>query len=103
MMIHYNEKIAVTGGRQAASVQTGITAIFIMAPVVLMVAAIIFTIAFPMKKKEFDIVKRDVRRRKGEDDSKATAEEVKVIEKVTGFKYDRLWNKDNALKFKERT
>lgn len=103
MMIGYNEKIAVAGQRQSASVQTGITVIYVMVPVILMVLAIIFTVMFPMEKKEFDIVKKDVRRRKGEDDSRVTPEEVAVIEKVTGFRYDRLWNKDNALRFRERT
>ena len=28
-------------------------------------------------------------------------EEIAVCEKVTGFSYDRLWNRDNALKMKQ--
>jgi len=67
-------------------------------PVVLMIITIFFTAKFPMGKREFDIVRREVARRKGEDDSVITPEEIEVCEKVTGFKYDELWNKDNALK-----
>ena len=51
-----------------------------------------------MNKREFDIVKKEIARRKGEDSSKATDEEIKVCEKVTGFKYNELWKKENAVK-----
>lgn len=97
--VGYNEVVAAEGGRQAAATQTGIAYIYIFAPVVLMVLALAFTIAFPMNKKQFDIVRKEIARRKGEDTSKATAEEIAVCEKVTGFSYDQLWNKDNAFKF----
>lgn len=53
-----------------------------------------------MNKKEFLIIKKEIARRKGEDNSKITPEEIAVCEKVTGFRYDRLWNRDNALKLK---
>lgn len=100
MLIGYNEKLAAAGKRQPLPVRHGITAIYILAPVVLMVAAIIFTILFPMKKREFDVIKTEIKRRKGEDDSKASSEDIRIIEKVTGFAYDKLWNKDNALRFR---
>ena len=64
-----------------------------------MALAILFTVVFPMKKREFEIVKKEIARRKGLDDSVTTEEEKKVCEKVTGFAFDKLWNKDNALKF----
>lgn len=38
--------------------------------------------------------------KKGEETSKATPEEIAICEKVTGFAYDKLWNRDNALKFR---
>ena len=51
-----------------------------------------------MNKREFDIVKKEIERRKGNDTSVATPEEIKICEKVTGFKFDKLWSKDNAVK-----
>lgn len=101
-MVGYDETLAASGARQTAATQQGIAMIYIFAPIVLMLLAILFTVMFPMQKKEFEIVRRDVKRRKGEDSSQPTEEEVRVIERVTGFKYDELWKKDHALKMKSR-
>jgi oligogalacturonide transporter len=100
--VGYNEVIAAEGGRQAAATQSGIAYIYIFAPVILLVIAVIFAVLFPMNKKQFDVVKKEIARRKGEDTSKATAEEIAICEKVTGFKYAELWNKDNAFKLKNK-
>ena len=97
--VGYDEMLASSGARQAFSTQRGIAMIYVFAPIVLMAFAIIFTALFPMEQREFNIIKKEIARRKGEDSSDATPEEIKVCEKVTGFKYDKLWNKDNALKF----
>ena len=97
--VGYSEVLASGGERQVASTQLGIAHIYVFAPIVLMVLAIIFTVIFPMKKREFKIVKKEIERRKGLDSSEPTAEEKKICEKVTGFDFDKLWNKDNALKF----
>ena len=35
-----------------------------------------------------------------QDMPEATEDEIRTIEKVTGFKYDNLWNREHALKFK---
>jgi oligogalacturonide transporter len=98
-MVGYDEVLSNSGLRQAASTQHGIALIYVFAPIVLMALAILFTVIFPMKKKEFEIIKKEIARRKGEDGSAATPEEVAVCEKLTGFAYDKLWNRDNALKF----
>lgn len=98
--VGYSEVLANEGARQSAATQTGIAYIYVFAPVVLMVATIIFTKMFPMNHEEFEIIKKEIARRKGEDSSVATPEEIAVCEKVTGFSYDKLWNKDNALKMK---
>ena len=45
------------------------------------------------------MIKKEIARRKGEDLSEATPEEIAICEKVTGYKYDKLWDKNNALKF----
>ena len=46
------------------------------------------------------MVRTEAARRRGEDTSVPTEEEKKICEDVTGFTYDRLWNEDNALRFK---
>ena len=43
-----------------------------------MVLTLLFTIKFPMKKKD---------------------KEQQICERVTGYKYEDLWKKENALKF----
>ncbi len=101
-MVGYDEAVASAGLRQSAAVQSGITQIYIWAPVLLMVLTIIFAIIFPMNKKEFEIIKKEIARRKGEDSSTATAEEIMICEKVTGYKYDKLWDKNNALKLSNK-
>ena len=53
---------------------------------------------FPMNKEEFAVIRREIARRKGEDDSEASAEEIAVCEKVTGYSFDRLWDRGNALR-----
>lgn len=100
--VGYNETLAAAGERQAAATQSGIAYIYIFAPVILVALALLFAAMYPMNKKQFDIIKKEIARRKGEDDSVATPEEIAVCEKVTGFKYDKLWNKDNAFKMKSR-
>jgi oligogalacturonide transporter len=98
-MIGYDESLASAKLRQAASTQMGITQLYVWLPIILMVLAIIFAVFFPMNKPEYDVIKKEIARRKGEDDSVASPEEIAICEKVTGFKYDRLWNPENALKF----
>ena len=46
---------------------------------------------FPITKKEFELVHKEIARRKGEDDSVATEEEKKVLKRVTGIEYEQLW------------
>ena len=49
-----------------------------------------------MTSEEFDLVQKEVARRKGDDASVTTEEEKEMLRKVTGFSYDKLWNKENA-------
>ena len=98
----YDETVAAAGGRQSAATQRGIAYIYIFAPIVLMVFTLIVAKLFPMNKPEFEVIKREIARRKGEDNTKVSPEEIAVCEKVTGYAYDRLWNKENALKFKTK-
>jgi oligogalacturonide transporter len=44
------------------------------------------------------VIKTEIHRRKGEDTSAATEEEKAICEKVTGFKYEDLWKKENAVR-----
>ena len=97
--VHYDEVLAAAGERQAASVQSGIAYIYVFAQIVLLAITYVVTIAFPLSKKEFHVIVKEIARRKGEDHSETTEEEKRICEKVTGFDYDRLWDKNNALKF----
>ena len=97
-MIGYDEIAASSGLRQAASVQSGIAYIYIFVPVILMALTIFVALKFPMKQREFEIIRKEIARRKGEDSSLVSDEEKKVCETVTGFAYENLWNKENALK-----
>ena len=96
--VGYDETIAAAGGRQSLATQQGIAYIYIFVPVVLMLIALVSTYFFPITKKEFEIIRTEIKRRKGEDSSKATEEEIAICEKVTGYKYDDLWNVDRAYK-----
>lgn len=96
----YDEAVAALGGRQSAATQRGIAYIYVFVPVALMAATLAFAKLFPMNKPEFEIIRKEIARRKGEDASKATPEEIAVCEKVTGYSYHRLWKRENALKMK---
>ena len=58
---------------------------------------LICAILFPMTDKEFNMVQKDIaRRRMPAAAAPATDEEKAALEKVTGFKYEDLWNPANA-------
>ncbi len=99
-MVGYDETLAAAGARQAAATQTGIAYIYIFAPILLCLITLFFTARFPMSNEEFDVIRREIARRKGEDSSVTTPEEIAVCEKVTGFSYDILWRRENALRLK---
>jgi oligogalacturonide transporter len=61
-------------------------------PVVLVALLFLFGYLFPMKQKEFNVIQRENRRRRGEDSSVATEEEKKICERVTGIPYQKLWH-----------
>lgn len=88
----YNEELAAADLPQTAATQTGIGMIYSLAPAVLVVALICFSLVFPLSGKEFDVVKHEIARRKGEEEGTASEEERKICERVTGIAYDKLWN-----------
>ena len=92
----FGEALANAGLAQSAATQHGIGICFILAPAILSALLLVVAVLFPMTSEEFDAVQREVARRKGEDTSKTTDEEKKMLESVTGFSYDKLWSKDNA-------
>ena len=94
--VGYDEVIASAGERQSLSTQHGIALIYIVVPAILITLLFVVSLLFPLTGKEFAIVQKEIARRKGEDSSVITEEEIKVCEKVTGFTYDKLWNKENA-------
>ncbi len=94
--VGFDEVIANSGARQSASTQHGIALIFIIVPAILITGLIIVGILFPITGKEFAVIQKEIARRKGEDTSETTEEEIRICEKVTGLSYDRLWNPDLA-------
>lgn len=94
--VGYDSKLAKLDIRQSAATAKGIGIVYILAPAILIILLFIIGYRFPIAKKEFDVIKKEIKRRKGEDNSVATEEEVRICEKVTGFKYDKLWNIDNT-------
>ena len=48
-----------------------------------------------MNKREFDVVKKEIARRKGLDLSVITPEEINICEHVTGYSYSMLWGKSH--------
>ncbi len=99
-LVGYDEKLANEGLRQAASTQQGIAYIYVFAQIILLALTLTYAILFPLTKKEFDVVRNEIRRRKGVIMPKATPEEIRICEKVTGYRYDQLWNIENAVKIR---
>lgn len=95
--VGYDEVVANAGGRQSASTQQSIGLIFVLAPAILTALLLICDLYFPITRKEFDAVQREIARRKGEDSSKTTEEEKRIYERVTGFAYENLWTAENAV------
>ena len=94
--VGYNEELASAGLRQTAQTQRGIGLVFVIAPALLTVLLLVTDIAFPLTGKEFNVIRKEVARRKGEDHSVTTEEEKQICEKVTGVPYAKLWDKRNA-------
>ncbi len=94
--VGFDEVIANSGARQSVATQHGIALIFIIVPAILVTGLIIVGILFPITGKEFAVIQKEIARRKGEDTSETTEEEIRICEKVTGMSFDRLWNPDHA-------
>ncbi len=94
--VGYDEVLANQGARQSLSTQHGIAMIFIIVPAILITLLFLVAVIFPMTGKEFAVIQKEVARRRGEDTSATTQEEKVICEKVTGYEFDRLWDKANA-------
>jgi oligogalacturonide transporter len=101
--VGYDENIATNGGRQALSTQHGIAFIYIIVPAILITLLFVAAVIFPLTGKEFDVIQREIARRRGNDNSVTTDEEKRICEKVTGFTYDRLWKTENANKLRKES
>ncbi len=100
--VGYDEVVANGGLRQSLFTQKGIVYIYVFVPALLITLLLISGIIFPLTRKEFKVVQTEIARRRGEILSKATDEEKKICEKVTGMSYESLWNKDNTRPGKKR-
>lgn len=90
-IVGYNEGIEDTLIPQSDLTIEGIKYAFIFLPLIFMAFGLFFTAKFPMNKREFDVIKTEVARRKGLDSSVITAEEIKICEQVTGYPFSKLW------------
>ena len=97
-LVGYDETIASEGVRQALSVQHGIANIYVWVTVILMILTIIFAVLFPINDKEFAVIQKQLKSRRNHEEPDATEVEIRICEKVTGFKYKDLWQESNALK-----
>lgn len=97
-MVGYDEQLASAGQMQSVATQRGIANIYVFAQIVLLLITLCFTVLFPLTKKEYDVIRTEISRRKGINGSTATDDEIAICERVTGYKYNQLWNKDNAYK-----
>lgn len=95
-LVGYDGSIAKSGMRQALYTQRGIAAIFIALPAILITLLLVCAYIFPISKREFALVKTEIARRRGEEEGLASQEDRAVLERVTGFAYEELWNKTNA-------
>lgn len=94
--VGYSEVLASSGARQSIATQRGIALVFVLAPAILSALLLVCNIFFPITSKEFNLVQKEISRRKGEDNSVTSAEEKAVLKTVTGFEYDKLWNVENT-------
>ncbi|WP_034465937.1 MFS transporter [Butyrivibrio proteoclasticus] len=100
--VGYDSVLANQEIRQSAATQRGIALVYIIVPAILITGLIIVGIIFPITAKEFAVIQKEIARRKGEDTSKTTQEDIAICEKVTGLSYDQLWNKKNATLSKNK-
>ena len=90
-LIGYDKAILESSGVQSDFTISGIKYAFVFLPLIFMIFTLWFTYHFPMDKKEFDVIKLEIERRKGLNVTKVTEEEIKICEKVTGYAFDQLW------------
>ncbi len=100
--VGYDSGLAAQGLRQSVFTQRGIALIYIFVPVILVAGLFALGLRFPIQRREFEVVQKDIARRRGEDSSEVTEEERKICERVTGIAYENLWNKDN-MKFTKKS
>ena len=92
-LIGYDEVIENMGGMQSVTTIEGIKFAFVLLPTLLMIGALWVTYKYPLNKQEFDVIKQEINRRKGLDQTVTTEEEKHICERVTGYAYDQLWRK----------
>ena len=100
--VNYSETLANAGLEQSAATQHGIGVCFVLAPAIMSVLLLICAVLFPVTDKEFKLVQKEIARRKGTDQSAATEEEKAALQKVTGFRYEELWDRTNATLKKKK-
>jgi len=91
-VFNYDANLAV----QSTLTIDGVKFMFIGVPIILMIMTLYFTIKFPVNRETYEILREDIDRRLGNNIDPISVEDKDVIEKITGYDYDDLWNKKNA-------
>ena len=94
--VHYDEALANAGLEQSAATQHGIGICYVLAHAIMSALLLVCAWILPVTEKEFRMVQKDIARRKGTEVEEVTEDEKAVLEKVTGFSYEKLWNTENA-------
>ena len=74
----------------------GLRLMFIVLPVIFVLFAMFFVYKYPVTVAGFEILRKEIDRRKGLTDEAVTDEEKAICEAMTGYAYEDLWKKDNA-------
>ncbi|MEF3693119.1 MAG: MFS transporter [Acholeplasmataceae bacterium] len=75
---------------------TGIKFMFVFLPILFILITMLFIRLYPLSQHAFSLMKSEIEVRKQGLTPNPTDEEKLVLEKVTGYAYDNLWNKENG-------
>lgn len=92
--IGFNSKTMVNFATTPHEIQVGISLIFFVGPIVLIVWALLLSVKFKLNRQTHDILKNEIiRLEAGGRKSDVQPEAQKVAEELTGHTYDELWPK----------
>lgn len=100
--------LAATGFVEKSHVQSpstvhAILILYTVVPIVLLLIGIIVSHFFKMTTQNHEVLLNEIKRlRAGGSKKDVTPETKKVVESLTGFKYDKCWGNNNLMEIRER-